>query len=71
MSSYKIYLKNRDGAIVGSGAFDADDHDGAIRFARARSATWPPSCHSYEILLESRVIHSENLSRDKETEKHD
>jgi len=71
VSSYKFYLKNREKAVVGSGAFDAEDHDIAIRIARVRSAASPHSCHSYELLQDSNVIHCEILPPPTETRARD
>lgn len=69
MNSYRFYLKDRENVIVGSGGFDAEDSDTAIRIVRVRSAAWPLSCHSYELLLDDRVIHSESLPPDNGMEK--
>lgn len=69
MHSYKFYLKDSENVIVGSGGFDAEDSDTAIRIVRVRSAAWPLLCHSYELLLDDRIIHSESLPPDDKTEK--
>lgn len=61
MSSYRFYLKNRENVVIGSGAFDADDHSAAISVVRVHFSAWPSSCHSYELLHDDHVIHSENL----------
>jgi len=71
MNSYKFYLKNRDNVVVGSGAFDAEDNDAAIRFARVRSSAWPSSCRSYELLQDDRVIHSESMPPEHGAERRD
>lgn len=68
MSSYRFYLKNRENVVIGTGAFDADDHGAAINFVRVRFSAWPPSCHSYELLQDDHVIHSENLPEFPEAE---
>ena len=70
MASYKFYLRDRDNVIVGSGGFDAEDSETAIRIVRVRSAAWPSSCHSYEVLQDDRVIHSESLPQVSEPAKH-
>lgn len=67
VNSYRFYLKNLEDVVIGSGAFDAEDHDTAIRIARVRSTAWPHSCHSYELLLDNRVIHREALPTSSET----
>lgn len=69
MHSYKFYLKDSGNVIVGSGGFDAEDSDAAIKIVRVRSAAWPLSCHSYELLLDDRVIHSESLPSDNGKER--
>ena len=60
MNSYKFYLKDHENVIIGSGGFDAEDPDTAIKIVRVRSAAWPP-CHSYELLQDDRLIHCESL----------
>jgi hypothetical protein len=70
VNSYRFYLKNRENVVVGSGAFDAEDHDTAIRIARVRSTTSPNLCHSYELLQDSNVIHCEILLPPPETQTH-
>lgn len=62
MNSYKFYLKDRDKVVVASGGFDAEDSDAAIKIVRVRSAAWPSSFYSYEILQGDRVIHCEDLA---------
>ena len=68
MNSYKFYLKDRENVVIGSGGFDAEDPDTAIRIVRVRSVAWPPSCHSYELLQDNRIIHCESVLPDTETE---
>lgn len=69
MNSYKFYLKDRENVVVGSGGFDAEDSDTAINIVRVRSAAWPLSCHSYELLQDDRVIYSESVLLDSESQK--
>jgi len=69
MNSYKFYLKDRENVIVGSGGFDAEDSDTAINIVRVRSAAWPLSCHSYELLQDDRVIYCESLPPDTDMQK--
>src|SRR5579862_8970956 len=69
MNSYKFYLKDRENVVVGSGGFDAEDSDTAIRLVRVRSAAWPLSCHSYELLQDDRVIYCESLPPDTDMQK--
>lgn len=71
MKSYKFYLKDREDVVIGSGGFDAEDSDTAIRIVRVRSTVWPLSCHSYELLQDDSVIHCESLVSGSETKKHD
>lgn len=69
MTSYKFYLKDRENVVIGSGGFDAEDSETAIRIVRVRSVAWPPSCHSYELLQDDRIIYRENVPPKSETEK--
>lgn len=66
--SYRFFLRDRENVVIGSGTFDADDNDDAISFARIRSAASPPSCHSYQVLQDDQLIHSESLLPSSEME---
>ena len=71
MNSYKFYLKNRENVVVGSGGFDAEDHDSAVRIVRVRSSAWPQSCQSYELLQDDRLIRSEIILPPTSAERRD